>query len=88
MHTLAVITDEAENRLINALIGFVVALTWWLRAQPKFRSARRRALRRIRNRRRKRKEKASANDDEYPPSQPSLGERAPHSPHEGTDSKA
>jgi hypothetical protein len=45
MHTLAVITDEAENRLINALIGLVVALTWWLRAQPKFRTARRRALR-------------------------------------------
>jgi hypothetical protein len=63
-HTLAVITDEAENRLINALIGLVVALTWWLRAQPKFRSARRRALRRIRDRRRKRKEQAGANDDE------------------------
>jgi len=64
IHNLAVITDEAENRLINALIGLAVALTWWLRAQPKFRSARRRALRRIRDRRRKRKEKASANDDE------------------------
>ena len=63
-HTFAMLTDEAENRLINALIGLVVALTWWLRAQPKFRSARRRALRRIRDRRRKRKEKASANDDE------------------------
>jgi hypothetical protein len=53
IHNLAVITDEAENRLINALIGLAVALTWWLRAQPKFRSARRRALRRIRDRRRK-----------------------------------
>lgn len=64
IHTLAVLSDEAEDRLINALIGLVVALTWWLRAQPKFRSARRRALRRIRDRRRKRKEKAGANDDE------------------------
>ncbi len=63
MHTLAVLTDEAENRLINALIGLVVALTWWLRAQPKFRSARRRALRRLREKR-KRKDKASADNDE------------------------
>jgi hypothetical protein len=70
IHTLAVITDEAENRLIEALIGLVVALTWWLRAQPKFRSARRRALRRIRDRRRKRKEEASANDDEDHPGEP------------------
>ena len=69
-HTFAVLTDEAENRLINALIGLVVALTWWLRAQPKFRSARRRALRRIRDRRKKRKEKASANDDEDHPGKP------------------
>ncbi|WP_395089791.1 hypothetical protein [Armatimonas sp.] len=69
IHTLAVLTDEAENRLINAFIGLVVALTWWLRAQPKFRSARRRALRRLRDKR-KRKEKASANDDEDSPSQP------------------
>ena len=64
IHNLTVITDEAENRLINALIGLVVALTWWLRAQPKFRSARRRALRRIRDRRRKRKVQASADTDE------------------------
>ncbi len=77
MHTLAVLTDEAENRLINALISLVLALTWWLRAQPKFRSARRR----IRDRRRKRKEKASADTDEDHPSQPFLGERASHSPH-------
>ena len=63
-HTFAVLTDEAENRLINALIGLAVALTWWLRAQPKFRSARRRALRRIRDRRRKRKEKSDADTDE------------------------
>jgi chemotaxis methyl-accepting protein methylase len=69
MHTLAVITDEAENRLINALIGLVVALTWWLRAQPKFRSARRRALRRLRDKR-KRKEKASADTDEDHSGQP------------------
>ena len=69
-HTFAVLTDEAENRLINALIGLAVALTWWLRAQPKFRSARRRALRRIRDRRRKRKENASANDDEDHPGKP------------------
>ncbi|WP_309714312.1 hypothetical protein [Armatimonas sp.] len=62
-HTFAVLTDEAENRLINALIGLVVALTWWLRAQPKFRSARRRALRRLREKR-KRKDKASADNDE------------------------
>ena len=67
IHTLAVVTDEVENRLVEALIGLIVALTWWLRAQPKFRSARRRALRRIRDRRRKRKEKASANDDEDHP---------------------
>ncbi|WP_309714876.1 hypothetical protein [Armatimonas sp.] len=70
IHTLAVLSDEAEDRLINALIGLAVALTWWLRAQPKFRSARRRALRRIRDRRRKRKEKASADTDEDHPSQP------------------
>ncbi|WP_309721048.1 hypothetical protein [Armatimonas sp.] len=67
IHTLAVITDEAENRLINALIGLVVALTWWLRAQPKFRSARRRALRKLRERTRKRKATTDAdsskNDD-------------------------
>ena len=69
IHTLAVITDEAENRLIEALIGLVVALTWWLRAQPKFRSARRRALRRLREKL-KRREKASANDDEDHPSKP------------------
>ena len=69
IHTLDVITDEAENRLIEALIGLVVALTWWLRAQPKFRSARRRALRRLREKR-KRKEKASANDDEDNPGKP------------------
>ena len=54
-HTLAVITDEVENRLVEALIGLIVALTWWLRAQPKFRSARRRAIRKMRERR-KRKE--------------------------------
>jgi chemotaxis methyl-accepting protein methylase len=54
-HTLAVLTDEVENRLVEAIIGLIVALTWWLRAQPKFRSARRRAIRKMRERR-KRKE--------------------------------
>ncbi|MCX6365184.1 MAG: hypothetical protein NTX57_00520 [Armatimonadetes bacterium] len=70
IHTLAVLSDEAEDRLINALIGLAVALTWWLRAQPKFRSARRRALRRIRDRRRKRKEKANVDTDEDHPGEP------------------
>ena len=60
IHTLAVVTDEVENRLVEALIGLIVALTWWLRAQPKFRSARRRALRKLRERSRKRKVKTDA----------------------------
>ena len=60
IHTLAVVTDEVEDRLVEALIGLVVALTWWLRAQPKFRSARRRALRKLRERTRKRKAKTDA----------------------------
>ena len=60
IHTLAVVTDEVENRLVEALIGLIVALTWWLRAQPKFRSARRRALRKLRERTRKRKAKTDA----------------------------
>jgi hypothetical protein len=59
MHTLAVLTDEVENRLVEAIIGLIVALTWWLRTQPKFRSARRSAIRKMRERR-KRKEKADA----------------------------
>ncbi len=60
VHTLAVLTDEVENRLVEAIIGLIVALTWWLRAQPKFRSARRRAIRKLRDRR-KRKEIPDAN---------------------------
>jgi hypothetical protein len=60
IHTLAVLTDEVENRLVEAIIGLIVALAWWLRAQPKFRSARRRAIRKMRERR-KRKEKTDAN---------------------------
>jgi chemotaxis methyl-accepting protein methylase len=60
IHTLAVLTDEVENRLVEAIIGLIVALTWWLRAQPKFRSARRRAIRKMRERR-KQKEKTNAN---------------------------
>jgi hypothetical protein len=60
IHTLAVLTDEVESRLVEAIIGLIVALTWWLRAQPKFGSARRRAIRKMRDRR-KRKEKANAN---------------------------
>ncbi|WP_309721551.1 hypothetical protein [Armatimonas sp.] len=63
IHTLAIVTDEVENRLVEALIGLIVALTWWLRAQPKFRSARRRALRKLRERTRKRKAKADANSN-------------------------
>ena len=59
IHTLAVLTDEVENRLVEAVIGLIVALTWWLRAQPKFRSARRRAIRKFREKR-KRKEKSLA----------------------------
>jgi chemotaxis methyl-accepting protein methylase len=59
VHTLAVLTDEVESRLVEAIIGLIVALTWWLRAQPKFRSARRRAIRKMRERR-KRKEKTHA----------------------------
>jgi chemotaxis methyl-accepting protein methylase len=59
VHTLAVLTDEVENRLVEAIIGLIVALTWWLRTQPKFRSARRRAIRKMRERR-KRKEKTHA----------------------------
>ena len=71
-HTLAVLTDEVENRLVEAVIGLIVALTWWLRAQPKFRSARRRAIRKFREQRNKRKEKADASttkdsDDPKPP---------------------
>jgi hypothetical protein len=69
-HTLAVVTDEVEDRLLEAVIGLVVALTWWLRAQPKFRSARRRAIRRFREKR-KRKEKANADPDEDHPSKQS-----------------
>ena len=69
IHTLAVVTDEVENRLVEALIGLIVALTWWLRAQPKFRSARRRAIRKLRDKRKK-KEKASAGTDEDHPSKP------------------
>ncbi len=61
IHTLAVLTDEVENRLVEAIIGLIVALNWWLRAQPKFRSARRRAIRKMRDRR-KRKEKIDANN--------------------------
>jgi hypothetical protein len=60
IHTLAVLTDEVESRLVEALIGLIVALTWWIRAQPKLRSARRRAIRKLRDRR-KRKEKTNAN---------------------------
>ena len=70
IHTLAVVTDEVENRLVEALIGLIVALTWWLRAQPKFRSARRRALRKLRERTRKRKAKTDADTDEADPGKP------------------
>ena len=69
IHTLAVLTDEVENRLVEAIIGLLVALTWWLRAQPKFRSARRRAISKLRDRR-KRQEKPHANTDEDKHSQP------------------
>ena len=65
VHTLAVVTDEVENRLVEALIGLIVALTWWLRAQPKFRSARRRALRKLRERTRKRKAKTNADSTKH-----------------------
>jgi chemotaxis methyl-accepting protein methylase len=59
IHTLAVLTDEVENRLVEAIIGLIVALTWWLRTQPKFRSARRRAIRKMRERK-KTKERTHA----------------------------
>ena len=65
IHTLAVITDEVENRLVEAIIGLIVALTWWIRAQPKFRTARRRAIRKMRERR-KRKEKPHADKSTNP----------------------
>jgi chemotaxis methyl-accepting protein methylase len=66
LHTLAVLTDEVDNRLVEAIVGLIVALTWWLRAQPKFRSARRRAIRKMRERR-KRKEIPDANNSKDQP---------------------